>query len=108
MPELMQSTFDVLKYYMDRFKGERKVGTLITDKLLHSSVLLDCNPLFVPVEATRSNSELGESVSNHLSPHFVLNYFLTFFNPKAMVCVFANTAKHKAKDGSHQPKVWSS
>ncbi|XP_022158590.1 uncharacterized protein LOC111025046 [Momordica charantia] len=57
--ELTQATFDTLKYNKDHFPRGRKIGTLVTDKLLLESGLLDYNPLVRPVEASRPNSELA-------------------------------------------------
>lgn len=58
MPQLSQSTFGILKFYKDKFKHDKKIGTLLTDKLLLASGLLHYNPLLVPSKAHRPNSNL--------------------------------------------------
>ncbi|XP_022158594.1 uncharacterized protein LOC111025049 isoform X2 [Momordica charantia] len=59
IPELTQASFDTLKYYKDSFPKGRKIGTLVTNKLLLDFWLLDYNPLVRPIEASRPNSELA-------------------------------------------------
>ncbi|XP_022155343.1 uncharacterized protein LOC111022477 [Momordica charantia] len=77
VPELTQASFDTLKYYNEHFPRGRKVGTLVTDKLLLESGLLDYNPAVRPIESSRRNSEL------------------------AMVCGFASNVKRKSKGRAH-------
>ncbi|XP_022152115.1 uncharacterized protein LOC111019905 [Momordica charantia] len=81
IPELDQATFDTLKFYKENFPKGRKIGTLVTDKLLLESGLLDYNPLVRPIEASRPNSEL------------------------AMVCGFTGSVKRKSKGRAHALKT---